>query len=333
MEVQGVEQIGFFLVPDFSMLSFAAAVEPLRMANRIKGRPLYRWHLYGRDDQPVLASNGMPFTPTRSFTDTEGITTMIVVAGIGADLVKDEGLNRWLRQLSRKQVTVGSASTGSLLLARAGILKNHSCTIHWENKESLQEEFPELRVTGELYEVDDKVISCSGGLAGLDMMLHLLALKHGERLANDVAEQCIHPNIRPAHESQRMAIQARLNINHPRLVRAIEVMRNHLEEVLSCHEVAERIGLSSRQLERLFKQQLGTTPASFYQDLRLEKAHHLLLQSSLSTLQVAMACGFASTSYFSRCYQQKYGLTPKNARQARRVKPVADPRSPQAEQG
>jgi transcriptional regulator GlxA family with amidase domain len=317
-EPQDVEHIGFFLVPEFSMLSFAAAVEPLRMANRIRDESLYRWHLFSRDDQPVPASNGMPFAPTRRFEDTDGIGTMIVVAGIGADMVKDEGLNRWLRQLSRKQITLGSTSTGSLLLARAGVLRQHSCTIHWENQESLQEEFPDLRVTGELYEMDDRIITCSGGLAGLDMMLQLIALKHGEALANAVAEQCIHPSIRPAHDSQRMAIQTRLNIHHPRLIRAIEVMRSHLEEILSCHQVADRVGLSSRQLERLFKQQLGTSPASFYLELRLEKARHLLLQSSLSTLQVGMACGFASSSYFSRCYQQKYGCSPRQERQAKR---------------
>jgi len=310
-----VEHIGFFLVPDFSMMSFAAALEPLRMANRMSGRELYEWHFYGEDDQPVFASNGLPFSPTRSMQDVDELSTLLVVAGIGAHHAGQEELLSWLRSLSRKGINIGGMSTGSLLLAKAGVLKQHSCTIHWENRDSLAEQFPDLEVTGELYEIDRNILTCSGGLAGLDMMLHLIAMKHGEELAKDVAEQCIHPAIRPAHEKQRMALQLRHQTRHPRLLQALELMRSHIEDVLSCQQIGDLVGLSTRQMERLFNEHLGVSPATWYMNLRLERARHLLVQSTLSILQISTACGFSSTSYFARCYRKRYQCTPRQERQ------------------
>lgn len=314
VETSKTEHVGFLVIPDFSMISFAAVVDPLRMANRIAGKPLYSWYFYCPQDEPVRCSNGVSVTPTRSLGDTDNLDTLIVVAGINAHLVDKQPILKWLRQLSRRGVTLGATSTGSLLLAKAGLLKGHTCTIHWENRESMQEEFIGLNVTGELYEIDGNVMTCSGGLAGLDMTLQLIALKHGEALANDVAEQCIHPHIRPAHEKQRMKFQLRYHANHPRLVTALELMRGNLDEVLTCEEISQKVGISSRQLERLFHQHLGMSPAQYYMELRLERAKHLLQQSSMSILQIATACGFSSTSYFSRCYRKKYGLSPREER-------------------
>lgn len=311
-----VQHIGFFLIADFSMMSFAAALEPLRMANRMSGKELYQWHFYGLDDEPVYASNGLPFTPTRSMKDVDNLHTMLVVAGIGAHHVGQDNFLSWLRGLARKGINVGGTSTGSLLLAKAGLLKQRTCTIHWENRDSLAEQFPDLRVTGELFEIDRNVMTCSGGLAGLDMMLHLIAMKHGEELAKDVAEQCIHPAIRPAHEKQRMELQIRHQTRHPRLLKALELMRANIEEVLSCKEIGELVGLSTRQMERLFRDSLQVSPATHYINLRLERARYLLQQSTLSVLQISTACGFSSTSYFARCYRKLYGHTPREERRA-----------------
>ncbi|MGD8710361.1 MAG: GlxA family transcriptional regulator [Ectothiorhodospiraceae bacterium] len=309
-------QVGFLLLPRFSMMSFAATVEPLRMANRLAGETLYEWPLYSLDDEPVPASNGMLFPPTRTFGDAEGLHTLFVVAGYDASTVHSDALNDWLRQLARSSVRLGATSTGTLLLARAGVLDHRRCTIHWENADSLQEEFPLLFVTNELYEMDGNVLTCCGGVAGLDMMLHTIALDHGEALANAVAEQNIHPSIRPAHAAQRMSLQRKHGITHPRLLRAVELMREHLEEIITCAEIAERAGVSARQLERLFRNHFERSPARFYLELRLEKAQHLVHQSTLPVVQIASACGFASSSHLARCYRQVYGVTPSEARNA-----------------
>lgn len=307
-------QIGFLLLPEFSMLSFAATVEPLRMANRLAVRRLYEWPLYGLDDRPITASNGMPFHPDRHFGDAVGLHALFVVAGYATPLPQCRALTDWLRQLARSGITLGATSTGSLMLARAGVLTDRRCTIHWENADSLQEEFPRLYVTNELYEVDGNVLTCSGGVAGLDMMLQIIGSDHGEPLANAVAEQCIHSSIRPAHAAQRMSLQDRHRITNRHLLHAVELMRAHLDEPLSCASLAERVGLSMRHLERLFREHFGTTPAGFYMDLRLEKAHHLLQQSTLPVLQIAPACGFSSSSYFARRYRGRYGCSPIEAR-------------------
>lgn len=308
------EHIGFFLVNDFSMMSFSAVLEPIRMANRASKQNLYEWHLYTMDDQTVTASNGLPFEPTRSMDNLDPLDTLILVAGIDAHQAEHDTLMKWIRRLSRQGVNIGATSTGSLLLAKAGILKNRTCTIHWENHDSLLEQFPDLTVTGELYEIDGNIMTCSGGLAGLDMMLYLIALKHDDKLAKDVAEQCIHPAIRPAHEKQRMNLQVRHQTQHPRLLRALELMQANMEEVLTCKEIGELSGLSTRQMERLFQSQLGVSPASYYMTLRLEKAHHLLVQSTLSILQISTACGFSSTSYFAHCYRKHYQRAPREER-------------------
>lgn len=309
-----VERIGFFLVPGFSMISLASAIEPLRMVNRLRDETIYKWDIYGVHDEVVLASNDLPFSPTREMSDTYDLDRMIVVAGIGAHHAEQDDVLRWLRILRRKGIKLGATSTGSLLLAKAGVLKGRNCTIHWENRDSFSEQFPELNISSELYEIDRDVMTCSGGLAGLDMMLQLIAMKHGEALAKDVAEQCIHPAIRPAHEKQRMELQLRHQTQHPRLLKALELMRSNTEEVLTCQEIGELVGLSTRQMERLFKECLGASPAAHYIQLRLEKAHHLLLQSTLSIMQISTACGFSSTSYFARCYRKQYNCTPREER-------------------
>lgn len=314
MAEPATEQIGFLLIPQFSMLSFTSALEPLRVANRFAEQPLYNWHFYSIDDQPVEASNGIAIAPTRSTDDVDGLGLMIVVAGLGANGVHNSQLYTWLRRLHRNRVMIASTSTGSLILARAGLLKKHRCTIHWENKESLEEEFPQLDVTGELYEIDQNIMTCSGGLASLDMMLHKISLEHGESLAMDIAEQFIHPKIRPAHEKQRMELQLRHKTRHPRLLKAIQLMQLHTENVLSCQEIGKQAGLSMRQMERLFKHHLHITPAAFYMQRRLERSNHLLEQSTLTITQIAAACGFNSASYFSQCYQKAYGLSPREER-------------------
>ena len=149
-----IEHFGFFLVPGFSMISLAAVVDPLRMANRISDKELYTWDFYCHHDETITASNGLPFSPSRKQNDIRDLDTLFVVAGIDAHQANDASLLSWLRSLKQQKINLGSTSTGSLLLAKAGILKNQRCTIHWENQDSLSEQFPDLQVTGELYEID-----------------------------------------------------------------------------------------------------------------------------------------------------------------------------------
>ena len=309
-----MQRFGFLLIPGFSMLSLAAAVEPLRMANAQAAEELYQWDFLSWDNTSVNASNNMVTAPTIDVDQVKMLDVLLVVAGINVATYGDDVFFAWLRQVSRQVDLLGSTSTGALLLAKAKLLRHKTCTIHWEYVDSFREQFPDVWMSGELYEFDGNLFTCSGGSAGLDMMLQIIADQHGYELALLVAEQYMHPHIRPPHQDQRMRLQSRLNINNPRLIKALDIMRQNLEAPLTCQELADASNMSARQMERLFKQYLYQSPGQYYLHLRLEKTQQLLRQSSLSVLQVATACGFSSTSYLARCYQKKYACSPRQER-------------------
>ena len=309
-----MQRFGFLLIPGFSMLSLAAAVEPLRMANAQAEEELYQWDFLSWDNTSVNASNNMVTAPTIDVDQVKILDVLLVVAGINVATYGDDVFFAWLRQASRQVDLLGSTSTGALLLAKAKLLRHKTCTIHWEYVDSFREQFPDVWMSGELYEFDGILFTCSGGSAGLDMMLQIIADQHGYELALLVAEQYMHPHIRPPHQDQRMRLQSRLNINNPRLIKALDIMRQNLEAPLTCQELADASNMSARQMERLFKQYLHQSPGQYYLHLRLEKTQQLLRQSSLSVLQVATACGFSSTSYLARCYQKKYACSPRQER-------------------
>lgn len=309
-----VERFGFLLIPGFSMLSFASLLEPLRMANRASKKNLYAWELYSPDDGPVVPSNGIALSPTRHLGACDDIHTMIVVAGLNPLRHGSAELKAWLRNLDRLGVRLGATSSGAVVLANARLLNGYKSTIHWEHIESFREQYPSVRVSAELFESDRDRLTCSGGTAGLDMMLYLIGLQHGKALAHSVAEQCIHPQIRLAHDLQRMALPVRLNIDHPKVLEAVSYMENHLEDPLSCATLAELVGLSQRQLERLFQNRLGATPAAYYKRMRLERATALLEQTQMSVFQVGVACGYSSASHFSSAYEQMFGHSPSAVR-------------------
>ena len=309
-----MQRFGFLLIPGFSMLSLAAAVEPLRMANAQAEEELYQWDFLSWDNTSVNASNNMVTAPTIDVDQVKMLDVLLVVAGINVATYGDDVFFAWLRQASRQVDLLGSTSTGALLLAKAKLLRHKTCTIHWEYVDSFREQFPDVWMSGELYEFDGSLFTCSGGSAGLDMMLQIIADQHGYELALLVAEQYMHPHIRPPPQDQRMRLQSRLNINNPRLIKALDIMRQNLEAPLTCQELADASNMSARQMERLFKQYLHQSPGQYYLHLRLEKTQQLLRQSSLSVLQVATACGFSSTSYLARCYQKKYACSPRQER-------------------
>ena len=302
--------MGFLLIPEFAFLSFAAAIDPLRMANRMAKEELYHWDLYTLDDQAVQPSNGLMLQPTRQRDDTKHLDGLIVVASKDAKLYHSKQISRWLTRLKQRGIMLGATSGGTIILAMSGILEQAPCTTHWEFLDSFEEDFPKLNITSDIYELDGQRLSCSGGTAALDMMLQLITVQHGADLAAKVAAQCIHPDIRPAHEEQRIALGARIPLKHPRLAKAIEVMKAHLENPLSCQQIADRVNLSQRQIERIFKDHLGQGPSQYYLNLRLEKARLLLEQSDTSVLNIAMACGFQSTSHFSQCYKRAFQRLP-----------------------
>ena len=310
------QRIGFHLVPHFSMMSFASAIEPLRSANRLAGDTLYEWHIFADEGAPVPASNGIVVVPEGPLAEVERFPALILCSGTGSEDYIDDRLFGQLRRVARNGAQMGGLSGAPLLLARAGLLAGRRCTLHWEHIPGFAEEFPDIEVTDDLYEIDGPIFTCAGGSASMDMMLHLIGLQHGHDLAAAVSEQFIHDRIREPTDRQRMALRMRIGQSHPKLVAAIAVMEENLENPVAPPQLARSVRLSSRQLERLFGKYLGCTPARYYLELRLKRARALLRQTSLSVLDVAVACGFASASHFSKRYRDLFGQSPRSDRNA-----------------
>ncbi len=305
---------GYLILPQFSMLNLGSAMDPLRAANRMSGRSLYEWRVITLDGGSVPASNQIDLIAREKLSEVERIPNLIVVTGLEPHLYAVPGVLAPLRRLARQGCRLGAVSTGSYILAKAGLLDGYRCTIHWEYLNSFKEEFPNLEVTQELYEVDRDRLTCSGGTAAIDMMLHLIAEQHGRDLATAVAEQFIHGHIREQKAPQRMALRNRLGAAHPKLLAVVALMEENLEDPITRAELARQVGLSTRQLERLFRGYLKRTPTRYYLELRLQRARGLLTQSSMSVLDVAMACGFVSASHFSKCYRDYFKRTPREDR-------------------
>ena len=316
-----LKHIAFYLYPNFSMIAFSSAIEALRLANRMAMRDLYDWVIISTNGRMVRASNGLEITVDQSAAETKIIPGkdapydyVFVCGGLGVERYDDPKAESWLRVQALQDSHIGALCTGSYVLAKAGLLKGHKCVIHWENLDSFQEKFPDIESSSDLYEVDEKRLTSGGGTASLDLMLHMIQEEHGQDLAWAVSEQCLVDKMRQSHDQQRLPIQTRLGIHNAKVIAIIEAMESNISEPLSMQDLADKAGFSRRQMERIFDQNAGRSPAKFYLDLRLQRARHLLYQSDMPILDIAMACGFISASHFSKAYKEMYGRSPRKER-------------------
>ena len=308
------QSVGFFLPHTFGMLPFISALEPLRAANRYSGKPLYSWQLLGEKREPVFANNGMQQQVECTLEEASSLDYLVICGPHEPHHYNDQNVFKILKKQAASGTRMVGLDTGSYLLARARVIEDHRCTIHWENLPGFREEFPHLQVSTELFEVDRNLYTCAGGGAALDMMLTIIKADHGHELASQAAELFIHSNIRRANEPQRMGTTLRTGIFHPGLIDCVELMEANIEQPLSTQELADMINISKRQLERLFRAHLKTTPTTHYQQIRLQAGMRLLEQTSLTILDVAIACGFASAGHFSKRFRAYFGHSPRQSR-------------------
>lgn len=300
----------FVLLDNFTMLCFACAVESLRIANRMSGRELYSWTVLAEGGQSVASSAGVVFAVDGDLGELGHEDTVLLCGGIDVQGATSKRLLNWVRREARRGAVMGGLCTAGYTLARAGLLDDRRATIHWENQDSFAEEFPEVTLTKSVFVADGNRITTAGGTASIDLMLKLVADDHGEDLANAVADQLIYSTIRTDQDSQRLSIPTRIGVRHPKLSRVIQMMEQNIEEPISPSLLAHEVGMSTRQLERLFRRYLNRSPKRYYMELRLQKARNLLMQTDMSVINVALACGFASPSHFSKCYRAHYDTTP-----------------------
>lgn len=305
------QHIVFALVEDFTHMAFACAVDPLRIANLISEQPLYRWSYASDDGDMAQSSDGTRIKVDHRFDTIPDCDRLFVLSGIHMQIMDQSRLISALRRKDRLSRTrIGALCSGSWFLAKGGFLNGRDAAIHWEYHDSFMETFPEVNLVRNVFVADDTYPTASGGTATADLMLHLIAEDHGPDLSTAIADQMVYNAVREASAAQTVSLQSRNGMRNPHLAAAIAYMKAHLDEPVSPTVIAGNLGISARQLERLFGKYLNTSPKKYYMEMRLERARHLLVQTEMSITEVAVACGFESPGHFSRVFRTAFGITP-----------------------
>ena len=308
--VKSPRRFVFVLMENFTLLSFSSALDALRIANRMSGKTLYEWTFIGENEGVVSCSAGTQFKLDNSLIELHRDDTILLCGGTSIQEATTKKLIGWLRREARRGLTIGGLCTAAYPMAKAGLLDEKKATIHWENQDSFAEEFLEVELTKTVFVCDGNRYTTAGGTSSIDLLLKIIADEHGEELANAVADQMIYSSIRTDQDTQRLSVPTRIGVRHPKLSKVIQMMEINIEEPISPSILAKDVGMSTRQLERLFRRYLDRSPKRYYMELRLQKARNLLMQTDMSVINVALACGFASPSHFSKCYRAHYDTTP-----------------------
>ena len=304
----------FLLLPAFSFIGFAALVEPLRIANRFKPGA-YQWRMVSTDGLPVVASNGIALHPQARLSDPSAASVVFAIASFNPLHSYTPELGRLLQQRVQQGSALGAIDTGCFVLAEARLLKGECVTLHWEAVPAFQERYPLIQVQGEVrFTLSPRLMTSAGAMASVDMVLEVISRDHGNALALQVSEQLVSGWVRDRADHQRLQIAARYKVHNAKVVQVIGRMEQHLETPLSSDALAAPLGVTRRQLERLFQEHLSVSPLQLYLRLRLERARHLLRQTSMGVIEIGLACGFASASAFSRAYRRQYAIAPSEDR-------------------
>ncbi len=228
-----------------------------------------------------------------------------------------DGVVDWLKCPASRRTILGGLGTGAYLLGRAGLLDGHRATIHWPYSALLAEHCPDTVVSSNVYEIDSERLTCASGSASFDMVLAWIGGAHGEELVAEVLDYFGHERQRGNKEQQRVTLAARIDGRQPKLSEAVSRTEANDEEPLPIEARSQLVGVSCRQLERLFKQYLNSLPSHYYLELRLVWARELLQQTSQSILQIGLSCGFSSEPHFSSAYRHHFGITPREQRTQR----------------
>ncbi|MEO9656137.1 GlxA family transcriptional regulator [Marinomonas sp.] len=308
-------KIHFLLTAGTSLFGLSSMLGALRHANEVSGLSLYEWELVSEFGGLVKSSDGIDIMTGVSVQESENCETLIICAGCAdPTTVSTPAVLGFIRQQSSLGAFIGCQDMGAYIAAAAGVLDGYRATVHWQNHETTQALFPHVHFVQELLVIDRTFFSCPGGLSGLDMMLHLIDTHYDKNIISQVADEMIYTHDRDHTGPQRRSLQIRLDSRNKNLIEAVQLMERNIEEPLLVSELAEHIGISRRELERLFKRNLKQGPKSFYRQLRLEKARNMLQQTKETVTTISVACGFVSLSHFTRCYQQQYGKKPSQER-------------------
>lgn len=302
--------VTFVLLPKFTMLAFTSAIEPMRMANQLTGQVLFRWQVYSESGLPIACSNGVQVVADGPLSAAQPDGYVLICSGVEPEMHTSATVADWVRGQWRRGRTVGGLCTGAYSLARAGILKGRRFTLHWENISGFIESYPEIEPARQVFCIDDRIVTCAGGVAAADLMLQLINDRYGATLSQEVMNMALLTKRRGAADLQTTSMAARLGTRNDKLLKAVAFLEERLEEEFDLDACADHLGISRRQIERLFSRYLGVTPVRYMNDLRLQHGRVLLAETDMSVTDVAVACGYASTSHFSKSFRKKYDVSP-----------------------
>ncbi|RXZ45407.1 GlxA family transcriptional regulator [Crenobacter cavernae] len=317
------QRIGFLMLPNASMADYAVASEALIRANEIAEKKLYDILTLSLTGETVTFNNRLACPVDLPLGYAPKLDLLFVLADDLDLKLPLDALISGIQAQNPDRLTLVGLGAGSYWMARAGYLHGYRATIHWQEISRFTDEFQDIVVTSNLYEIDRNRHSCAGGAATFDYLLHYLSTQHGADLAGLLCERFSMERIRPSSERQRIPLATRIGNSQPKLTDAVSLMEANIEEPLSTDDIAYYVGVSRRQLERLFKQYLNTVPSKYYLELRLNRARQLLQQTSKSIVQIGLACGFSSGPHFSSSYRNHFNTTPREERAKRLNAPRA----------
>ena len=307
-------RFGFLLFDQYPLLPVSGMIDVLRDTAYVTGAEHYEWCSVSSGSLEILAMNRLKTLADHTLDDAPELDAVVVCAGLNGHLIEDRKAIAWLHKLHANNVMIGAIATGSWLLAKAGLLSGHRCTLHWEDIQAFSETYPLLEVSHELYLFDDDIFTCSGGTGAIDMFLQIVANDLGPEVSSAVARQIMHQSIRSGSASQPGADSPYKQIRHQSVRRALKLMEDHVEQPIRVSEIAQHSRVSQKQLERLFESYFATTPQLYYRAMRLDHARTLVRLTELNIWQIALIVGFSTTNYFSRCYRERFGLSPLDER-------------------
>ncbi|MEM7210077.1 MAG: GlxA family transcriptional regulator [Pseudomonadota bacterium] len=314
-EVLKPRAIGFLLCPGFSLMSFSSAIEPLRAANQLSEKALYTWSIFSPTGENLMTRHNLEMHVDAGLNEwPDGLDYLFTVAGSNAYTFTDRKVYRWLNAVAARKTVVGGISSGSYILANAGLLDGYRCTIHWDDMPAFVEAFPHLDTSYSLFEFDRDRITSSGGTSSMDMMLQLISDQHGAELAARITTYFQHDRMRTSDDRQQRAEYQALARKSTKLAKAVVLMSNNIEEPIRPADIARQIGLSQRQLERLFHNYCHCTPQKYYMKVRVQHSRNLLLETEMTVMEVATATGFTTQSHFTKCFRDQFDVTPQRFR-------------------
>jgi AraC family carnitine catabolism transcriptional activator len=306
----------FIVVPRFNITTLITMIETLRIANYLAPSSTFSWEVASFDGSKITASNGMTATIKTANDNLRSAEFVFILGSWGTEHYHNQKLTAWLRKRARAGERICGVELGSYIVARAGLLDGKSATIHWSWLNGFKENFDRVEVEESLFTLDSKVMTCSGGLAGVDLMLRLIEEINGSSFSGEIADQMLHHPIRSAASPQRSTMGRSTETMRPLLREAMTLIENNIEEPLTVPQIAKVLGVSQRQLERQFKKNVGCTVVQFGLLKRLQNARLLLISTDMSIRQIATASGFNTMSHFAFSFGKFFGRRPSDYREA-----------------